>query len=166
MQNINIPHFITQIYDPLNNFSSNALQILFSLEDVFKNFFQTFWVRLPEWTFIFVATIIASYVAIKIDRRFADRRITNKVLWKEIGKVSLKTTGIVFGVGLLGFIAFLAIIEAIRWSSKYSALGTLVLVLLVILYFRSKKKKKNRELTSRFQTSKGKEGINLPNGNF
>lgn len=143
------------IIKSIEEFSSNLLNIILSLESPVTSIFQNFWGKLVEWGFVILSTIIGAIVAIKIERKFQSKqKLYGWKLVKETFNETIGITASIFLWGLLVGIGILIAISLIRKGMEYSSTITLIVVILLLIIWNWKKKKKNAELTSRFKKDK------------
>jgi len=147
---------LKDILSSLEKFSSDILNIFLPLEQSIITFFDSFWGRLTDWGFILLATTIAAYVAVKVDRKYRDKkRINDKKLWTDIFQETTGAVVYIFTYGLyIGFVILIGF-KIIKYGMYYSPTITLLFLVVIFILWKHKKNKKNRRLIERLQ--KGKE---------
>jgi len=138
------------LFNITENFSNNLLTKIFvDTENPVGNFFNNIMFRLPDWTFILIATVISAIVAVKLEKKFENnKRIHTKKLVKEAFSESIFATGLVLFYGFLIFIGLGILYSMVKWGMKYSSTSTLLaLVILCAIYFIRKRYKANKKAT-------------------
>lgn len=122
------------------NFLEDILEIEGPIKTGLNNLFS------PDWLLILASSVIAAYVAIKIDRHFQNRK---RIYQDQLIKIAAKETIIAFLIVFISIIIYgsllLAFLNILRYGKENNPLITICLLILIgILYYYIRKWRKRK----------------------